>query len=116
MHRRCLVYILHCIILQLSICVWQHLMCNCLIIKLSSHTKCHVAYKIKATTISKLVYKLHKKVIRLTTIIQVYFGSEIFMYFCKNAPKFLSRKNIFTNDPCGHVERRGMATLLQNEF
>ena len=43
--------------------------------------------------------------------IPVYFGGKI---FCKNAPKFLSRENIFANDPRGCVKRCGMVTLSRN--
>ena len=37
-------------------------------------------------------------------------------YFHENAPKFLLRRNIFANDPCGHVERCGMAALSWDKF
>ena len=37
-------------------------------------------------------------------------------YFCESAPKFLSQRNIFTNDPHRHVKRCGIATPLRKFF
>ena len=35
--------------------------------------------------------------------------------FCILPKIELFAKNIFINDPCGHIERCGVATLLQNK-